>query len=186
MKEMGREADLPTQQSEAVPQAWLPQANVHAGGSIGAEPQARQGTQAPIGLIVGVRDVVVWRSLSGKAAFSRVYEGGAKLVGRHFVLFLYPGDGQARAVVASRKVGGAVHRNRAKRLLREAIRSQVEEREGSGAELRRRCFPEAPPGEGIWLVAVARPSIVSVRGREVAAELAELLDRRKVDVRRGD
>ena len=44
-----------------------------------------------------------------------MYEEGVKHVGRLFVLYLYPGDDLARAVVASRKVGGAVTRNRAKK-----------------------------------------------------------------------
>lgn len=102
------------------------------------------------------------------------------MVGRLFVLFLYPGDDLARAVVASRKVGGAVARNRAKRLLREAIRSCIERRDGAAAELRRRFFPDAAPEGGLWLVAVARTGILSVRCPDVVAELSDLLDRRPV------
>ncbi len=102
------------------------------------------------------------------------------------MLFLYPGDDLARAVVASRKVGGAVARNRAKRLLREAIRSQVVGAPDAGADLRRRFLPDAPPGDGLWLVAVARAGIVSARGAEVAAELRGLLDRRSAGGPSGD
>jgi ribonuclease P protein component len=135
-------------------------------------------------LICSRRDCTEWRSLRGKCFFSRVYDDGAKIVGRLFVLFLYPGDDQARAVVASRRVGGAVIRNRAKRLLREAIRNQVESRPGYAAVLRRRFFPDAGSGEGLWLVAVARSSIASAHCPDVVAELAEMLDRRRVDTRR--
>jgi hypothetical protein len=125
----------------------------------------------------GGRDRAAWRSLRGRREFSRVYEKGVKQVGRLFVLFLYPGDEPARAVVASRKVGGAVARNRAKRLLREAIRSLIEDVPGSAGDLRRRYFPGVAPGEAVWLVAVARRDILAARGQDVAAELGGLLDR---------
>jgi RNase P protein component len=118
-----------------------------------------------------------------------VYEEGVKEVGRLFVLYLYPGDDLARAVVASRKVGGAVARNRAKRLLREAIRSRIEKEPATVAEIRRRFLigrrdPAVTPGEddpasgeGLWLVMVARRRILDVKSHEVAAELDRLLHR---------
>lgn len=59
------------------------------------------------------------------------------------------------AVVASRKVGAAVARNRAKRLLREAVR-------------------HLPLRAGVDLVLVARSSCASSRMPDVHAELAEL------------
>ena len=110
-----------------------------------------------------------------------MYEEGVKHVGRLFVLYLYPGDDLARAVVASRKVGGAVTRNRAKRLLREAIRSRIEKEPQVVAEIRRRTWasggPGTPSGEGLWLVAVARRRIVEKNCEDVAAELDQLLRR---------
>ena len=59
------------------------------------------------------------------------------------------------AVIASRRVGGAVQRNRAKRLLREAVR---------GLPLR----------ADVDLVLVARPACLSARFEAVRAEVVSL------------
>jgi ribonuclease P protein component len=63
-------------------------------------------------------------TLRSSAEFRRVYDGGEKRVGRYVVVFARPSEEkQTRVgVVASRKVGDAVRRNRAKRLLRSAYR----------------------------------------------------------------
>ena len=175
--EFSREADFSTQQHEARAQAWLPASDVHAGGPLGAEAPPLQGPQASVRLSPGGRATPKWRAVSGKRDFSRVYEEGVKYVGRLFVLYLYPGDDLARAVVASRKVGGAVTRNRAKRLLREAIRSRIEYEPQTVAEIRRREWPADASGEGLWLVAVARRRIVDKKFQDVAAELDQLLHR---------
>ena len=87
---------------------------------------------------------------------------------------MYPGEDLARAVVASRKIGGAVIRNRAKRLLREALASQIQRRPGAVEQIRQRFLPRADR-EGFWVVAVARSSIRGVRCPEVVAELDRML-----------
>ena len=67
-------------------------------------------------------------------------------------------DGPTRvAVVASRRVGGAVERNRAKRVLREAVRSL-----------------DLPVGRDVALV--ARGSAASVPMQDVRDDLAPLIE----------
>jgi ribonuclease P protein component len=66
------------------------------------------------------------RRLSRSGEFDRVYRDGSSNATRHLVLYAFPrgddDDSDLRlGVSASRKVGGAVERNRAKRALREAF-----------------------------------------------------------------
>src|SRR5262245_47955736 len=59
-----------------------------------------------------------------RADFQRVYRRGVKVHGRYFTLFLLPNDSPLGrlGIAATRKLGGAVTRNRAKRLIREVFR----------------------------------------------------------------
>jgi ribonuclease P protein component len=87
----------------------------------------------------------------------RVYRRGKPLRGKRVVVFLAPGDG-GYAVVATRRVGGAVQRNRARRILREAWRQMTPHIEGSSDA-----------------VLLAREGIRGATTHDLVAEMEELL-----------
>jgi len=103
--------------------------------------------------------------LSRSAEFERVYKQGRSIANRHLVLYTFPNPSADRprlGLSVSRKVGGAVQRNRVKRLLREAF-AQAES--------------ELKPDQDV--VVVARPAAGELAEREglagVDASLGELI-----------
>ena len=94
-----------------------------------------------------------------RSEFQEVRFRGRRRVGRRLVLYVLAGEGPARAgFICGRGVGGAVRRNRARRILKEAWRSMS---------------PTIAPGTRV--IAVARPEIRDARTKDIAEELAELL-----------
>jgi ribonuclease P protein component len=103
--------------------------------------------------------------LTRSAEFERVYRHGRSTANRHLVLYSFPNPSAHGARVGlsvSRRVGGAVERNRVKRLLREA-------------------FAKLRLAGGQDVVVVARPSAGELAAREglagVDAALGELVAR---------
>lgn len=99
-----------------------------------------------------------------RSEYVRVQKGGRKLVTAHLLAFALfaPSGGLAPrlGVTVSRRVGGAVTRNRVKRLLREAFRTTKH------ALLR-----------DLLLVVVAKPEAATATFAQIAAELADLARR---------
>ena len=96
--------------------------------------------------------------LSRSAEFERVYRDGRSHASRFLVVYSFPREGERSSrlgVSVGRKVGGAVERNRVKRILREAFRAV-------GGEL----------PEGHDFVIVARPELAELvrSGGEAAVE----------------
>ena len=109
--------------------------------------------------------------LSRSADFDRVYREGRSHANRHLVLYAFPraagdaGDGgdPRLGVSVGRKVGGAVERNRVKRVLREAFWAVA---------------PELPDGHDFVLVARPDAGTLAREGGEPGMETAlrELVD----------
>ena len=65
-----------------------------------------------------------WERLKHPSEFQRVFRYGEKLVAPAFVLYVLPGSvsNSRLGMAVSKRIGGAVVRNRIKRLLRETFR----------------------------------------------------------------
>jgi ribonuclease P protein component len=94
----------------------------------------------------------------------RVQDGGRKLHTDSFLVFVLPQTGPGAAtrvgVTASRKLGGAVRRNRVKRLVREAFRRH------------KLLFPV-----GLDVVFIAKKNAVEVEYDQVVREIEKLCRR---------
>ena len=108
------------------------------------------------------------RRLSRSAEFERVYRQGRSKGNRFLVLYAFPreapaDEGPRLGLSVSRRVGGAVERNRVKRTLREAFWQEAE---------------RLPQGSDY--VVVARPDARELAAREgtpgVRGALAQLVD----------
>lgn len=105
--------------------------------------------------------------LTRSAEFERVYRQGRSWANRHLVLYAFPNatvDQPRVGLSVSRRVGGAVQRNRVKRVLREAV-------DATRGEFRGGCD----------VVVVARPEVLRLVESEglagVVRELAELIEK---------
>lgn len=103
--------------------------------------------------------------LTRSAEFERVYRQGRSSANRYLVLYTFPNPSVQEPRVGfsvSKRIGGAVQRNRVKRLLREAVSSTRAQLDG-----------------GFDIVVVARPEVLKLAEAEglggVCAALEELI-----------
>ena len=87
----------------------------------------------------------------------RILDTGRPARGERVIVFLVPGADRV-AVIAGKRVGGAVQRNRARRVLREAWRRVEQTATDSDAVL------------------VARAPIVGAKSQDLVSEMTELLE----------
>ena len=104
------------------------------------------------------------RRITRSGDFDAVYRRGRSAAGRHLVVYAFrreessPGDPPRLGVSISRKVGGAVERNRLKRVLKERFAAIADDLPG-----------------GTDFVVIARPGAVEYLEERGSAALAERL-----------
>jgi ribonuclease P protein component len=102
-----------------------------------------------------------------RADFKAAYDGGRKIGSRTMTVFLLPRAGQPTrlGIAATRKLGGAVERNRAKRLIRELFRRN-------------------PAPSGLDLVVVPRRALLDATFSSLEAEYVATVARFRPGARR--
>jgi len=97
------------------------------------------------------------RRVRRRPEFTHVFDTGIRIKGRFFTVLMAPnGAGQPRlGLVASRKLGDAVRRNRAKRLIREVFRQA----------------PPLPGRQGIDVVVIPRRELFDAVYSNLESEL---------------
>lgn len=117
--------------------------------------------------------------------FSKAYQNGKKVVEKRIVLYVLPDKNaflikkqnplkeklNRVGITASKKIGGAVERNRAKRIIREAYR---------------RLEREENIKKGLLVVIAARGAAVYAKSDDIYAELLDAAERLDIVLRDGD
>lgn len=154
------ETHISAQQDKKKKNTWISKPDEYKEWTTGIEPAARQRPQTVDRLIPISKTTVPLDRLRSSRDFREVYRVGQKISGRYCLLFCRSRQDDAIrfGVTATRRLGNAVCRNRAKRLMREAVRHTA---------------PMMMPG--IDMVLVARPAILSARFQPVREHLVRQL-----------
>jgi ribonuclease P protein component len=139
------QANLSTQRSTPCEAPRVPLAYAHEGRPVDPGSAPSEGTRPPVRVGGAVRS----------AEIRRIYSEGRSLHADRVVVFFAPGTGRS-ATVAARRIGGAVERNRARRILRAAWR-------------------QIGPRADLDVVLVAREAIRGAKTQELVVEMTDLL-----------
>jgi ribonuclease P protein component len=122
---------------------------------------AGRDTDPPAAPAAGSRRFLPVERIRRRREYQLIYQTGARLSGRYMTMFLAANSaGWPRlGIAATRKLGGAVQRNRAKRLVREVFRLNK-------------------PGTALDIVVVPRRELIDARFDDIQADFRGLLRRR--------
>lgn len=126
------EAHLSAEDKKNEKKAWIPFSFGHKSGKENPGKKKKKGTETPYGLsgvLVKNRCINV-RSLSGKRNFAEVFQKGKKIFfGSGYIVFLASANDDQEniyvGITVRKKLGNAVERNRAKRVIRETFRNVI-------------------------------------------------------------
>jgi ribonuclease P protein component len=117
------EADFSTEQPPPPQDPRVSRADEHQERPAGSETSAREGTTTPHGVTGGQRFRPKDR-IRKRREYQAVYDKGQRIPSGSFVLFVMRNSsgGPRLGITVTKRIGGAVRRNRAKRLVREVFR----------------------------------------------------------------
>ncbi len=153
---MSNEANIPAPQPPPAAGARISEADENRDGPQGSEPATRKGPPPPHRLISPARE----GRLRTHKDFQNQYDRGSAVRGEFVVIIVRANESDRGrfGVVASRKVGSAVVRNRCKRLLREAARALM----------------KTGDLDGVDLLLIARPPCRNAGARAVLSDVQSL------------
>jgi ribonuclease P protein component len=165
---LGEQADVPAEQPAAGKDAWVPAADANPRGSLDPGGTSRQGSLAAVGLTTTAVMLPAAARLRRRAEFTATVRAGRRSSVPALVVHLeakpdgrVPPSPQVGFVV-TRALGGAVERNRLRRVLRHLVRDRL---------------AALPPGSRT--VIRANPAAAGLSTAALAEQLDRALDRAK-------
>lgn len=124
LEKVQNEAYISAPQHEKEDDARIQKTHEHEERTHGSEKEESERKKAPDGMIASMRRRTASRRLKRNSQFRLVYSEGKRQAGSKVVIYYLKreSDGIAPGFVASKKIGKACQRSRAKRLMRETFR----------------------------------------------------------------